>query len=298
MELKSGSVEDLFVDDTFMRNPALAETLLHHVLQALDYLACKGIVHRDVKPQNILYTTSPAGAFKYQLADFGLANIVGDAQTRVGSGIYMAPELDNEPRAAQSSKMDVWSLFVTLTYAMDVAGFRAKPLHPIALRIKAVQEAANEEIFRPIRGMAVVDPSQRSSAADILDKVWAGEGRTIPRNQQRIPIYNGATGADSARLGPSEESIKPDDVAGARKRSREPDHPETHPKEEGAFVSVRRQKRAIGDGAENCLKQVHGPMVQPAALDHHKKETEQEPDSEVSVVLKIPGAFPVDTNIQ
>ncbi|KAF2261583.1 hypothetical protein CC78DRAFT_583510 [Lojkania enalia] len=44
--LREGNIEDLTKKDLFIRDPNLATSLLHQMLQALDYLAFKGIVHR------------------------------------------------------------------------------------------------------------------------------------------------------------------------------------------------------------------------------------------------------------
>ncbi|EEP79879.1 predicted protein [Uncinocarpus reesii 1704] len=211
MGVRDGTVQDLIrVDDLFVRDPLSADLLLHQMLQALDYLTFKGLIHRDVKPENVLYTALPDGSYHYQLTDFGLCNVIGNARTFAGSGFYIAPELENNRGAQQTSKMDVWSLLVTLTYAMNMGRFREKPLHTIQLRIKAVHEAVSEEIFRPLRDMAHIDPNQRASAADMLDELFNGVGRTTPRNQIRNDI------TQNALLRPQVQQFRPSDEGGKR----------------------------------------------------------------------------------
>ena len=76
------------------------------------FLAWKGIIHRDVKPENILYISQPGGQYQFQLGDFGLCNRAVDAMTYAGSELYMAPKMFR--KGGQTSKLDVWSLFVTM----------------------------------------------------------------------------------------------------------------------------------------------------------------------------------------
>lgn len=181
-KLKEGSVQDLISQDLFTRDPSSVDPLLHQMLQALDYLAYNDMIHRDVKPENILYTSLPHGGYTFQLTDFGLCNVVSDAHTYAGTPVYMAPEVLCNLRIKQTPKVDVWSLFVTIIYAMNAGGYRDKPLHTDEEKIKAVLEAANDELLQPIRLMAMVNPDRRASAAKMLNDVFHGKGLTTPRN--------------------------------------------------------------------------------------------------------------------
>ncbi|KAL2691543.1 hypothetical protein Neosp_001931 [[Neocosmospora] mangrovei] len=184
MDLKPGSVQDLINEyDLFESNTNAAFSLAHQMLQALDYLANKGMVHRDVKPHNILFTPLSDGGYLYQLADFGLANLAVDAQTCVGTSMYMAPEAHQDSRWPQAVKMDIWSLFVTLAYATNAAGFQNKPTNPREQVFKAVREAADGVRLRQFRKMAIEDPDDRATAGDMLDKIFGGKGRTTARNR-------------------------------------------------------------------------------------------------------------------
>ena len=182
--LREGNIENLIEKELFLKETKWAEVLLRQMLQALDYLASEGIVHRDVKPANILYQSLSGSGYTFQLTDFGLCNCIAAAQTIAGSPIFMAPEFHSGSQ--QTSKVDVWSLFVTLAYAMNASGFRKKRFDTPALRVRAAQEAANDDRFQPIRAMAIVDPEERASAADMLDAHFKGEGRSTPRDQNQI----------------------------------------------------------------------------------------------------------------
>ena len=92
---------------------APAVHLTKQLLEALSYAHQRGVVHRDVKPSNILI--GPGGQMK--LTDFGIASRHGDpkltaAGTAVGSLHYMSPEqMRAEPIDARS---DLYSVGVTL----------------------------------------------------------------------------------------------------------------------------------------------------------------------------------------
>jgi serine/threonine protein kinase len=73
--------------------PALAVTIIEQVAAALDAAHELGLIHRDVKPSNILVTKN---AFAY-LIDFGLARTAGQqglttAGSTLGTMAYMSPE--------------------------------------------------------------------------------------------------------------------------------------------------------------------------------------------------------------
>ncbi|KAM6521369.1 MAP kinase kinase kinase kinase activity [Fusarium solani] len=148
------------------------------MLKALDCLANEGMIHRDVKPENILFTPLSSGDYLYQLADFGLANMAANAQTYAGTEPYMAPEVCSGSGQPQTAKMDIWSLFVTAAYAMNAAGYRRKPRRSLEQVLKAVGEAAMWPRLQMFQEMASENPDDRATAGDMLDKVFHGRGRT------------------------------------------------------------------------------------------------------------------------
>lgn len=89
-----------------------------HVLSALETAHAAGIVHRDVKPSNIMVL--PDGGAK--LADFGIARAMDDPRltatgTMMGTPGYMAPELFNG--SVPSPASDLWALGATLFHAVE-----------------------------------------------------------------------------------------------------------------------------------------------------------------------------------
>jgi eukaryotic-like serine/threonine-protein kinase len=85
---------------------------------ALAHAHARGVIHRDVKPQNVMVVAEPAAGVGFaKLTDFGVAHLVsGDALTRTGDVVgtlaYMAPEQAEGARITPAC--DVYSLALTL----------------------------------------------------------------------------------------------------------------------------------------------------------------------------------------
>jgi hypothetical protein len=149
------------------------------VLEALAHAHAQGIVHRDVKPANVM--VEDAGeAVSVRLLDFGLAHI-GDADTLTAVGdvpgtlAYIAPErLDGERATAAA---DVWSVGVVLWEAL--AGwhpFSAPSPVETARRIGAGAQPLtrsrpnlSHELCALVDRMLSLDPRRRPPAARLPD---------------------------------------------------------------------------------------------------------------------------------
>lgn len=69
---------------------AICFHVLGQMLSALDYLASNNLIHRDVKPENILYSDEK-GSYLFQLADLGLVNHRSQATTFCGTSATRLP---------------------------------------------------------------------------------------------------------------------------------------------------------------------------------------------------------------
>jgi eukaryotic-like serine/threonine-protein kinase len=99
--------------------PLPLERAIDYLLQACEALAEAhglGMVHRDVKPENLVVTRLPDGTEVVKLIDFGISQRVATDKPQgqsLGSPQYMAPEQMGFPDRVDS-RADIWSLGVLL----------------------------------------------------------------------------------------------------------------------------------------------------------------------------------------
>ena len=120
-----------------------AEEAVNLVLPLLDGLAAAhraGVVHRDIKPDNVVLASGPTGAFA-KLLDFGVARVDSDDEARltldgsfVGTPAYTAPE--QMRCGATDERVDVWGMGALLYYLIaGEAPFGAHNLLTVMRRV-------------------------------------------------------------------------------------------------------------------------------------------------------------------
>jgi serine/threonine-protein kinase len=150
--------------------PRLAMKLLQEVAWALAYAHQRGVIHRDVKPDNIMIERATDRAL---VTDFGIAlgarDAAGPSGPVVGTARYMSPEQAcGEPVDARS---DLYSLGATFFYALTGrAPFEGANLPAILVR-QVSEPAPLVQVIRPevpAKLAAVIDRCLRKAPADRL----------------------------------------------------------------------------------------------------------------------------------
>ena len=173
MEYVDGSTLGELVRREGPLSPEGAAPLLWQAADALVAAHAAGIVHRDVKPSNILVDRSR----RVKLTDFGIARIAADpslTQTGLisGSPAYLPPEVAAGARGDSSA--DVWSLGATLFHVLS-----GRPPYDLGDNvIGGLYRIVNEEPPRLaeagwmtplLEGCMVKDPTMRWSMVEVRD---------------------------------------------------------------------------------------------------------------------------------
>jgi len=194
--------------------------IAHDLADALHSVHARGIIHRDIKPGNVLLapTTIPDQRFRAKLADFGVAHFV-DA-TRVttpglflGTANYVSPEQARgyEPAAPA----DIYALGLTLLEALTgEAAFVGSPLEVVSARLARdphIPAWLGLEWSALLTRMTDRDPTLRPTAIEV-----AAAARALPLEDVRPMDDSVATGAIdlvAPHLAPVGSSAVPQDPA-------------------------------------------------------------------------------------
>jgi serine/threonine-protein kinase len=136
--------------------PELAVDVLLPVCAAVDAAHAAGVVHRDLKPDNLFVTRTPSGEVHPKVLDFGISRVTGDGgQTgttaTLGTPAYMAPEQIVSSRDANALS-DQYALGVILYECLTGRqAFKAENIY-VVLRM------VGDGVFTPPRALQPVLP--------------------------------------------------------------------------------------------------------------------------------------------
>jgi hypothetical protein len=177
------------------------------VLGALEAAHAQGIVHRDVKPSNVLLREDG----RVVLTDFGIATFTGDSSITstgllLGSPSYIAPERAKGETPGPPS--DLWSLGATLFTAVEGRApyDQGEALPTLTAVITADHEAfhAAGPLAPVLDGLLEKDPDQRFDAGrtrEALEQVVLADHTTRRHARPPVPAEGGSARTQALNLG-------------------------------------------------------------------------------------------------
>ncbi|SNT62983.1 Serine/threonine protein kinase [Asanoa hainanensis] len=187
--------------------PERAAAIGLKILDALCAAHSRGVLHRDVKPHNVLISEDDG---RVVLTDFGLATFDGDSSvTRqgmvMGSPQYVAPERASD--GTSTPEADMWSLGATLYAAVEGRSpfFRRTTLATLtALATSPPDPAKLAGPLRPVlTGLLRKDPRQRLTADDVDRLLRRVLDPTVKPRPRRLPRPRRPESATTQQVDPS-----------------------------------------------------------------------------------------------
>jgi serine/threonine protein kinase len=177
-----------------------AKPVFAQVCRALYYLHSLNIIHRDVKPENVLVLRGAdpkTGEVVCKLLDFGLSKNAGagsEAKTFVGTPCYLAPEVEYTSKGLGGTyglPADCWSLGAVL-YVMLVARFpefEQDANGKVVLRLPpALWDDVSSSAKDLIRSLMNTNPAARLTVAGALEHPWLGKYRATHQELSRVAL--------------------------------------------------------------------------------------------------------------
>ncbi|XP_029105050.1 MAP kinase-activated protein kinase 3-like isoform X2 [Scleropages formosus] len=170
-----------------------ASEIMHDIGTAIEHLHHMNIAHRDVKPENLLYTTKESNAV-LKLTDFGFAKettLQNSLQTPCYTPYYVAPEVLGPEKYDKSC--DMWSLGVIMYILL--CGFppfysnTGQAISPgMKHRIRMGQyefpnpewSDVSEEAKQLIHQLLKTDPNERMTITQFMNHPWINQSMVVP----------------------------------------------------------------------------------------------------------------------
>ena len=149
----------------------LAAFIFKQVAEAVHYLHASGILHRDIKDENIVIDDH----FHAKLIDFGsAARLSGQLfSTFCGTFEYCSPEvLRGSPY--RGPELEIWSMAVTL-YVLVFARNPFAGIEEILRCELEIPDLASEELAQLLAGMMQREPGKRHSIQDVISDAWLNQ---------------------------------------------------------------------------------------------------------------------------
>jgi serine/threonine protein kinase len=199
-----------------------AVCLIAQVARALDHAHQQGLIHRDVKPDNILLTADGQA----RLTDFGLVKQLGEDVdlTRAGQGLgtlnFIAPEQLQNAKGIDR-RCDVYALAATLYMAVTGSCPFAARTHAQVIKKKAANELSvprelmpslSGQLDRLIRRAMHPDRGQRPATCAEFYHELTARGGTVALDSAAAPRPRPNTTAPRGTVHPTKQPLRPQAV--------------------------------------------------------------------------------------
>ncbi|KAN0032129.1 hypothetical protein ACTFIV_006004 [Dictyostelium citrinum] len=173
--------------------PHQSQFIFRQLIEACEYIHSQKILHRDIKPDNILFTHANV----LKLSDFGVAEDSSQLEDfeclsrSYGSPAFQPPELTQFQTTFSPFKIDIWAMGVTL-YLMTIGKFPFSGANMFVLFeniSKCKIEFPNDldkDLVNLIKGILQVDHIQRFSLGQIKNHPWCI--KYIPETEPFVPL--------------------------------------------------------------------------------------------------------------
>lgn len=247
--------------DTGPLEPERAAEIGAAIADVLAYVHANGIVHRDVKPSNVLFNTEG----DCYLGDFGIARAVGaahltDSKEFLGTAAYLAPEQLSD--TAPGPATDVYALGLVLLECLtgepEYTGTDAEVAVARLSRPPRIPAGKwGPEWQAVLSAMMTADPEDRPDAAQcvtLLHALRSGQTLPMPIPARRSPrVYAGLATLAAAAIAAVAFLAGPVPLSG---------HPTVNP------AQVVRTPAAPEQPAANTPPPAEQPTTEPAATQH------------------------------
>ncbi|MEZ0538916.1 serine/threonine-protein kinase [Fibrella arboris] len=214
------------------------------MINAFRQIHAQGIIHRDVKPENILYHRLASGELHFLLTDFGVARLHEQPVTMTGQSLmtyeYAAPEQFDNPRNITTA-VDYYALGVVfyecltgkVPFAMRgetgiVTFMNAVLTTPPPTPVLSTAQPLPSSLVRLIKQLLVKNPTERIQHPDEVrlilkqaevEQLQGENGQEVPAVVNRTETYQPAAPRVIPRSHTEQPTSLPANVASRRRRS-------------------------------------------------------------------------------
>eukprot|EP00918_Siedleckia_nematoides_P036116 GHVU01078517.1.p1 GENE.GHVU01078517.1~~GHVU01078517.1.p1 ORF type:complete len:381 (+),score=32.93 GHVU01078517.1:115-1257(+) len=170
--------------DTGNQPEMVVRGLFRQLMEGLNSLHRKDLIHRDIKPDNIMVCTQDKGNHHLKIIDLSSAcpaEVAGHLNA-VGTPAYIAPELADPLKFRVSSQADMYSAGITLGEMLSgISPVPENPHNTTMVTEGAAWEAVSSSAIALVRDLTSEDPLSRPTCREVLKNPWMKDTRKRKR---------------------------------------------------------------------------------------------------------------------